>query len=103
MSSLGVVSWGSGCAKVELNFLISNSEKMIMALVLIDVDFKNKIIWYLHENSSYFDTEIEKFPISSSLYFNFSIQDSAPGVYARVTNQLTWIKSKMAGSTCPSA
>merc|ERR1719354_1377692 len=28
-------------------------------------------------------------------------QANAPGVYARVTNQLDWIKSKMVGSTCP--
>lgn len=29
--------------------------------------------------------------------------DDAPGVYARVTNQLTWIKDNMAAATCPSA
>jgi len=28
---------------------------------------------------------------------------NAPGVYARVTNQLSWIKSNVKGSTCPSS
>jgi trypsin len=30
-------------------------------------------------------------------------QANAPGVYARVTNQLDWIKGKMTSATCPSA
>jgi len=30
-------------------------------------------------------------------------QDDAPGVYARVTSQLSWIQSNMQGDTCPRA
>ena len=29
------------------------------------------------------------------------LQAGAPGVYARVTSQMDWIKGEMAGGTCP--
>ena len=31
----------------------------------------------------------------------FYNQASAPGVYSRVTSQLSWINSKISGATCP--